>query len=346
MKIDRKPKEKPDTYAKAGVDIRREDLAIRGICSWVKKTFKYREGKVGQVLTDIGHFANLIDMGDYALTLCADGVGSKVLVAQELNKFDTIGIDVVAMNVNDAICVGATPIAMVDYLAMQNTDPELAREISIGMCEGAKQADIAIIGGETATLPDTIVGLNNRGFDLAATVLGVAKKEKIVTGERVIPGDVVLGFKSSGIHSNGLTLARKVLPKDMWSALLQPTRIYVHEVLNLLENYEIHGLVNITGGGITNLSRVTKYGFIVDKPPEPQMIFKKIQELGKISDKEMYRTFNMGIGFCVITNKENADNILEKHGKEYGMSEIGKVVEEPYVKVIKNGKETIFEYPI
>jgi len=334
---------KPDTYAKAGVDFRKEGRAVKGILHWVEKTFATRQGKVGEVLCDIGTFANLIDMGDYALAFCTDGVGSKVLVAQELQKYDTVGIDCVAMNVNDAICLGAEPIAMVDYLAMQHTNDEMARDISKGLCEGAKQAGIAIVGGETASLPDIITGVDGRGFDLAASVIGIVKKDKVITGAKIEVGDVVLGLKSTGLHSNGYTLARKVLPRNMWISILSPTRIYVREVLELINNYDIHGLANVTGGGFLNLCRLTNFGFHLDSMPEPQMIFKRLQELGKVTDEEMYKTFNMGVGFCVIVAKKDVEEILKKYGGKYEMMRIGSVVKEPGVTVVKNNVEIVLE---
>ncbi|MFH1055098.1 MAG: phosphoribosylformylglycinamidine cyclo-ligase [Candidatus Altiarchaeota archaeon] len=334
---------KPDTYAKAGVDFRKEDRAVKGIQGWVRKTFSTRRGRLGDVMQDIGAYANLIDMGEYALAFCMDGVGSKVLVAQELQKYDTIGIDCVAMNVNDAICLGAEPISMVDYLAMQHTNGEMAKEISKGLYEGAKQSDIAIVGGETASLPDIITGVGGKGFDIAAAVIGIVKKDRIVTGEKISVGDVVLGFGSSGIHSNGLTLARRVLPRNMWMNILTPTRIYVKEVLELLKNYDIHGLAHITGGGFLNLCRLTKHGFKLDGMPEPQMIFKKIQELGKVSDEEMYRTFNMGVGFCIMVSSKDAEEIVAKYGEKYDLRKVGSVVEKPGVTIIRKDVEIRLE---
>lgn len=334
---------KPDTYAKAGVDIRKEDRTIKGIRGWVRRTFGFRKGRIGQVMTDVGGFANLIDMGDYALAFATDSTGSKVLVAQELEKYDTIGIDCIAMSVNDIICVGAEPISGVDYLAMQKTDDEIAKDIAVGLYEGAKQSGIAIVGGETASLPEVITGIGNRAFDLAAAVIGIVDKDKIITGEKTKPGDIVLGFRSSGMHSNGMTLARKLVPKNMWMNMLAPTRIYVKEVMELVKNYDIHGLVNITGGGLLNLTRNTEYGFRLDSVPEPQMIFKKIQELGKVSDEEMYRTFNMGVGFCAIVAEEDAEEIIEKYGSEYELTRIGKVVKEPQVTIIRNNVEIKLE---
>ncbi|MFH0861546.1 MAG: phosphoribosylformylglycinamidine cyclo-ligase [Candidatus Altiarchaeota archaeon] len=339
----KKPAERPDTYAKAGVDFRKEDRTIRNIQNWVRRTFAYREGKTGAVMVDVGSFANLIDMGDYALAFCTDGVGSKVLVAQELEKYDTIGIDCVASNVNDAICVGAEPISMVDYLAMSHTNDEIARDISKGLHDGAKEAGIAIVGGETASLPDIITGVENRGFDLAAAVIGIVRKDKIITGEKIEPGDAILGFKSSGIHTNGLTLARKVLPKNMWMNLLAPTRIYVKEALELFGRYDVHGMAHITGGGFLNLCRLTNYGFRLEHMPEPQMVFKKIQELGRITDQEMYKTFNMGIGLCAIVSEADGKDIVAKYGKRFDLMMIGRIVQEPGVTIRHKDAEFALE---
>ncbi|MBN2251601.1 MAG: phosphoribosylformylglycinamidine cyclo-ligase [Candidatus Altiarchaeota archaeon] len=326
------------TYSKAGVNVDREVLAIKNIKKWIGKTFEFRKGRMGEVLSNVGFYANVIDMGDYALAVCMDGVGSKVLVAQELKKYDTVGIDLVAMNVNDVICLGAEPIAMVDYMAFERTDSDLARDLAAGIYEGARIAEIAVVGGETATLPDIITGVDGQGFDMAATVIGVVKKERIITGEKIAPGDVVLGIKSSGIHSNGLTLARKVLPKTMWPALLTPTRIYVKEALEMVRRFDVHGLAHITGSGYLNLGRLTKYGFALSNIPEA-MIFRKIQELGNVPVKEMYRTFNMGIGFCIIVDRKEADTILAEYAERFGIQEIGVVTEEPGVRISREGGE-------
>ncbi|HHQ45342.1 MAG TPA: phosphoribosylformylglycinamidine cyclo-ligase [Candidatus Altiarchaeales archaeon] len=336
--------EKPDSYSKAGVDIKREEQAIAGIKNWVRKTFKFREGKVGQVLADVGTFANLVDLGGgKALVVCTDGVGSKVLVAQELKKYDTVGIDMIAMNVNDAICLGAEPICLVDYLAMQKIDYEVAKEIAAGIYAGAEQAGIAVIGGETASLPEVISGLDDRGFDLAGTAVAIVDKDKVVTGEKIRPGDKILGLPSSGVHSNGFTLARKVLSKNMWINLLTPTRIYVKEVLEIISKHEVHGMAHITGSGLLNLPRLCDHGFRLDNMPEPLMIFKQIQSEGDISTEEMYKTFNMGIGFMIITSPESAEKILADYGEEYQIREVGEVVEEPGVKLIIDDKEYLID---
>jgi phosphoribosylformylglycinamidine cyclo-ligase len=333
-----KEKKTPKSYAESGVDIRKEVLTIRGIVSWASKTFRFRQGRVGEVMRDIGTFANVIDLGDCALAMTSDGVGSKVLIAQELDKYDTVGIDLVAMNVNDLLCIGAEPIAMVDYYAVTCLKEDIASEIGKGLFEGAREAEIAIVGGETATLPDMICGVGNKGFDLAASAIGLVKKDRIITGEKIAVGDVVVGFRSSGIHSNGLTLARKVLPKTMWNTLLTPTRIYVKDILHVIGSVEVHGMAHITGTGMLNLSRITPYGFKLDKLPEPPIIFKKIQEFGAVSDEEMYKTFNMGVGFCVICDKSAAQKILNDKEIECHREIIGEIVKEPGITVIKEGK--------
>ncbi len=241
------------------------------------------------------------------MALHADGVGSKVLVAEACHKYDTIGIDCVAMNVNDIICLGAEPLALVDYLALEKPQPRLVMEIMKGLEKGAREASVAVVSGETAIVPDLV-----RSFDLSATVVGIVRKSKVITGAHAEPGDVILGLRSSGIHSNGLTLARKLLfsrtpDPGIARELLRPTRIYVKPVTRLLRaGVEIHGLAHVTGGAYSKLRRIgtrAKVGFHLDRLPKPPEIFKKIQARGRVSDREMYRTFNMGIGFLIICPK-------------------------------------------
>lgn len=188
------------TYKDAGVDISHEDKVIKALVSQI--TFKRSDIKPAELGL---HYAGAVEFGDYYLVLSTDGVGSKMIVAEMANKFDTVGIDMIAMNVNDAICIGAEPIALVDYLAVGHITEEIAEQIGKGLNEGAKEANINIVGGETATLPDMI-----KGIDLAGTVLAIVKKDEIITGKDVKAGDVIVGLRSSGIHSNGLSLARKV----------------------------------------------------------------------------------------------------------------------------------------
>jgi len=319
------------TYAWAGVDDEKTAKALKGIISTAKATFGFRRGKVGEPAGEFGQYSALLDFGNFYLTMTTDGVGTKVLVAEAIGKFDTIGIDMIAMNVNDLLCVGAEPLALVDYLAVREPDEKIFAEIGKGLYEGARQAGIAIVGGETAVMPDLI-----NGFDLAGTAIGTVEKGKVITGEKIKPGDAVIGVSSSGIHSNGLTLARKLLiPKygldyeyegrKLWEWLLEPTKIYVKPVLELLESVDVHGLAHITGGGLLNLKRLTSYGFSLEMPPITG-IFKLIYENG-VPPEEMFRVFNMGVGFVAIVpeeEKEEALEVLNGHCESYELGVVTK----------------------
>jgi phosphoribosylformylglycinamidine cyclo-ligase len=292
------------SYKGAGVDIDLEEQTIDAI------------------LSKVGSCSGIIHVEGKKLVLCTDGVGSKIVIANALGKWDTIGIDCMAMNVNDAICLGAKPIAFVDYLAMETINPDIARDIAIGLQKGADMAGVTIIGGETATLPDIISGL-----DLAGTCLGVVIED---LPRDIYPGDYIIGLRSSGIHSNGFTLVRRVLENEgisymdsfpggdsVGNVLLTPTKIYVKEILDLIKHVEIKGLSHITGGGLRNLKRLSKnVCFSITRPFEPQKIFKVIQRLGHVSPMDMYQTFNMGMGFAVIVSRKNSDaalTLLKKH---------------------------------
>ncbi|WP_209477605.1 phosphoribosylformylglycinamidine cyclo-ligase [Thermococcus stetteri] len=329
------------TYAQAGVDDEKTSKALKGIISLAKGTFEFRRGKLGEPAEDLGHYAALMDFGDFYLAMTTDGVGTKVLVAEAVGKFDTIGIDMIAMNVNDLLCVGAEPVALVDYLAVKEPDEEVFSQIAKGLYGGAKQAGIAIVGGETAVMPDLI-----NGFDLAGTAIGVVEKGKVITGEKIRPGDAVIGISSSGIHSNGLTLARKLLiPKygldyeyegrELWEWLLEPTRIYAKAVLDLIENVEVHGLAHITGGGLLNLKRITPYGFSLEMPPV-EGIFRLIHENG-VPLEEMFRVFNMGVGMVAVVPAEEKENALQLLNRYFESFELGRVVEEPGIRVENYG---------
>jgi phosphoribosylformylglycinamidine cyclo-ligase len=332
------------TYAESGVDILKEEKAIKGLLSSIKSQ---RKG-IGKPLG--GHYAGIIEFEEYALVLCTDGVGSKVKIALQIKKWDTVGIDCIAMNVNDAICVGAEPLAFVDYLAIDSPKPEITKEIGKGLEKGAELSNISIIGGETASLPEIV-----NGFDLAGTCLAYVKKDDIITGKNIIPGDIIIGLSSSGLHSNGYTLARKVVQnadfnynskfpdgiypgKTIGEILLIPTQIYVKEIVELLKKVDIHGLAHITGGGLRNLQRLNKnVKFIIDEPLEPQPIFKFLQKYGNIDNKEMYQTFNMGMGFAIILSQKDTDkaiNILKKYSKS-DVKKVGKIEEGKGVEFIK-----------
>ncbi len=304
------------SYADAGVS---QDEKAAHIAALVSQLTYRRRGR-GRPLTKIGHFTGLVDLGREALSLCTDSVGTKLLVADEMRKWDTVGIDCVAMNVNDMICIGAQPIAFVDYLAIESYDREKAKQIGIGLNRGAKLADVSIIGGEIAVLPEVV-----RAYDLAGTCLGVVDKKRIIDGRGVKPGDVIVGLPSTGIHSNGLTLARRILrdasltvvdrvdgSEDAWGpTLLEPTAIYVRPVLRALRHAKIHGLAHITGGGLRNLARLnSKVEFRVTDPMEPQLLFRELQAIGGIADSEMYETFNMGMGFAIVCPEDEADEVV------------------------------------
>jgi phosphoribosylformylglycinamidine cyclo-ligase len=345
-------KERRWKYSDAGVDIRKIRKGQREIADLFGRTFVNREGKLGNVLENIGHYSGLIDIGKgTALALHTDGVGTKVLIAQMIEQFDTIGIDCVAMNVNDVICVGAEPIAFLDYIAMNRFDEDLVRRIGKGLVVGANEASVAIVGGETAVMPDVIDGWDEKAFDLVGMVIGVVPKDQVVTGDRIKVGDIVVGVESSGIHSNGMSLARSVLigkhnqhqrVTDMDSStideLLKPTRIYVKPVLEILRSdIKVSGLAHITGGAFSKMTRLVrnrKIGFELNQMPVPPPLFQMIQRKGMISTREMYRTFNMGIGFCVITSESEIGDI-EKTFHEHRMKThvIGKVVDESGVYV-------------
>ena len=321
------------TYAKAGVDIDKKSDAIDSLV----KVLGYSRNGVGKRIEMHGGYAGFIEFGSYALGLATDGVGTKLMVANEMHKLDTVGIDCVAMNANDLVCVGAEPLSFVDYIAIDKPDEDIAAQIGLGLAEGAKQADVSLVGGEYAILPDMV-----NGFDLAGTCLGWIKKNKIISGAKCAPGDVIIGMRSSGIHSNGLSLARKVLDvneiryteefqelgRSIGLELLEPTTIYVKEVLEVIKNCQVHGIAHITGSGLRNLIRLQPdVEFRIEDPQEPQPIYKVLEELGNISDKELYQTFNMGTGMMMIMPEKQAPKALAILNKTVESKIIGKVYE-------------------
>lgn len=307
----KKEKDRRDAYRESGVDIDLEAQAVKALVSQL--TYR-REGEY-RMASDIGHFAGFISFGSHVLALAVDGVGTKMLIADELHDWSTVGIDCIAMNVNDLYVMNLEPVAFVDYIATNALSIEQMKQIGIGLNEGARQSNISIIGGETATLK----GLVN-GLDLAGACLGIQEKSKVINGDQVMPGDLIVGIPSSGIHSNGLTLARQMVAehgsyndrladgKTIGETLLTPTRIYA-EVLQLTKMTTIHGMCHITGGGLLNLTRLSGYGFSIETPLQPQEIYRWIQEKGNISDSEMYRTFNMGMGYVCIAPEEGVSAI-------------------------------------
>ncbi len=336
-----------EVYKEAGVDTAEADTGLNRLVARVKGTWPL--AGMGRVVLPIGYFANVVEIDGMGIALCTDGVGSKTMIAEMMNKYDTIGIDCVAMNVNDMICVGAKPVSLVDYIAVQRTDAAMLDAIGAGLCEGAKLAQISISGGETAQLKDVV-----QGFDLVGMAVGRVDLDKVVDGGRVRDGDVVIGVRSNGIHSNGLSLARKAFFEDhhypishkfdalgttIGDELLRPTHIYVPEALEILENVRgVRALVNITSDGLLNLTRVAaEVGFEIDQLFEPHPIFGLIQEHAKVDDSEMFEVFNMGVGFCYVVDPADADltiSILKKHRRMaqrigYAVADRNKIVRIP-----------------
>ncbi len=321
------PPPDPDTYAAAGVDTAAASGALAGLLRWVNATTALRPG---EVRLPNGYFANVVAVGvNLGIAISTDGVGTKLLVAQQMGKYDTVGIDCVAMNVNDVLCVGAEPVALVDYVAVERPDPALLEALGQGLHEGARQARVTIPGGELAQVPELLhhtPGLSS--FDLVATAIGTVPLDRVLVGQDIADGDVVIGLASSGIHSNGLTLARRVLLGDdprrlaervpdlgrpLGEELLEPTRIYVQPVLAMLAaGLPIKALAHITGDGLFNLTRVAApVSFHLARLPEPPPIFRLIRARGRVAPGEMYRTFNMGIGFCVVVAPEGVAGVLD-----------------------------------
>ena len=317
-----------DAYAAAGVDTHEAD---RGVAALVEVLRSIEPGRSSLSVPLPGHYASVIKIAPgLGVALATDSVGSKVIVAEQAGRFDTIGIDCVAMNVNDLICVGAEPLALLDYLAVEQADPELLREIAVGLKVGAEAAGGEIPGGEVCQLPEVIRGHPSPyGFDLVGSAFGTVALDAIVNGSACAPGDALIGLPASGVHSNGLTLARRALleqggltldatPDSLRGAsvadvLLEPTVIYVRAVLALLRSeVDVRGLAHITGGGLTNLLRLGEgIGFVIEKPLPVPPVFDLIARLGDVPPREMWEVFNMGCGFCAVVAAEDAGNAVE-----------------------------------
>ena len=324
-------------YLASGVDIAEADAGLRNIVRHITATWP--KSGLGAVKLPIGYFANVIDIGGIGLAISTDGVGSKAIIAQMMSKYDTIGIDCVAMNVNDLLCVGARPLAMVDYIATERADAAMLDGIASGLAAGARIAGISIPGGEISQLRDVV-----RGFDLVGTAVGLLALDRIVVGEGVVPGDRVIGIASNGIHSNGLSLARRAffdgagvsvdhvfaeLGQPLGAELLRPTDIYVAEILEILDRIPaVKAMIHITGDGLLNLPRVAaEVGFVLDALPPPPPIFELIQRHGAVERAEMFEVYNMGVGFCVIVADSDvapALEVLTRHRRR--ASVIGRVI--------------------
>ena len=324
----------PTTYEAAGV--RPQGEALSSVVRHLTPTLGLPEG--AEVLTPFGGYASVLRLSDdLAIALTTDGVGSKTIVSSALDRYDSIGYDCVAMNVNDVLCVGARPVALVDYIAVNRLDDVRTDDILRGLGAAAKEAGVAVPGGETAQLPEIIGSGGGPGvgedatFDLVGACVGVLHPEEVVSGAAVEPGDALVGIASSGIHSNGLTLARKVLlggdpgrlgeraaglEGTLGEELLKPTRIYVRAVTALWDaGIPTPGLAHITGDGLSNLCRLrAPAGFTVEELPEPPAIFRLIQEAGGLDDAEMFSVFNMGVGFVAVVPADRAAEALSALG--------------------------------
>ncbi len=326
------------SYEQSGVSIDANDRMVRQIYSAVASTFgprviESKDGFAGMFRLDYDERLFKRNYKNPVLVACTDGVGSKVLLAGEMRRFDTVGIDLVAMSVNDMLVQGAEPLFFLDYLAVHKLEPEFVAELVKGVAAGCRQADCALIGGETAEMPDTY---SPGDFDMAGFAVGVIERKKIVTGRTIRKGDVVLGLASNGLHSNGYTLVRNICfkraglkmtdtPDSLGGAvlgdvLLEPTRIYVRPVMKLLLKYKVkrivHGMAHITGGGLVgNIPRVLPKdcNAVIKKSSWPRHdVFTFLQDAGPVEEEEMFRVFNMGIGFVLIVAEDFADSITKK----------------------------------
>jgi phosphoribosylformylglycinamidine cyclo-ligase len=310
-------------YARAGVDTGSADQAVEALVG-VLATID--TGRPSRAALGSGHYANVLRIADgLGLALSTDGVGTKVIVAEALGRFDTVGIDCIAMNVNDVICVGADPIAVLDYIAVERAEPEMLRAIGEGLKAGAEAARVEIPGGELAQLPELIRGHPSpSGFDLVGACVGLVDLDEVVTGENIAPGDVLIGLPSSGVHANGLTLARRAFPdlgehppelggRSAGEELLEPTAIYARAVADLLESsLEVRGLAHITSGGLLNLLRLqAAVGWKVDAPLPRPPVFDLVAERTGTEEPELAEVFNLGCGFCAVVPADDAGEAAE-----------------------------------
>lgn len=333
-------------YAQSGVDVAGADSAVRALVD-VLRTID--TGRPSRSALPSGHFAAVLEVApNLGIAVGTDGVGSKLIVAEQAGRYDTVGIDCVAMNVNDVLCVGAEPIALLDYLAVERADAAVLREIGIGLKAGAELAGVEIPGGELAVLPEVIRGHPSPGgFDLTAACLGTVALDRLVTGAARRPGDAVIGLPSSGLHSNGFTLARRALLQDggvalddrppalggpsVGDVLLEPTTVYVRAVLELLRSgIPVHGLAHITGGGLTNLLRLHgDAGYELDAPLPAPPVFGLVAELGGVAAAEMYEVFNMGCGFVAVVPEARSDDAVALLAAHHpGTARIGAITPE------------------
>ncbi len=327
------------TYKTSGVDIKKADVFVRSIQGLLGKTIN------SAVLKKHKAFGSLflLDKGKYknpVLVSSTDGVGTKLLIAKLAGKHNTVGIDLVAMNVNDVLCAGAKPLFFLDYIACGQVKPGLLKDVVRGIAEGCRQAGCSLIGGETAEMP----GLYKKDdYDLAGFAVGIVEKNKIIDGSMIKAGDKMIGFASNGLHSNGFSLARKVFSRaeqKKWAhELLKPTKIYVKPVLALLKRFRVKGIAHITGGAFyEKLTKIVPNGRCchINKGSWPvPNIFKLIQKKGRITEREMFTTFNMGIGLVVVVSPNDAMSVVKFLSRQGVKSwDIGSIVNDRKRKII------------
>jgi phosphoribosylaminoimidazole synthetase len=344
------------TYLKSGVDIEKTTNLVKFI-SKLSKSTKIKGSEVKN-FKNIGGFGSLFDLGQYKIknpliVTSTDGVGTKLEIANHLNDFRTIGIDLVAMCVNDLIVQGAKPVIFLDYIAIPKVIEKKYKQILSGIAAGCRIAGCSLSGGETAEMPGIYTG---DSFDLAGFAVGIVGKKNVITGNNIKRDDVILGVPSSGAHSNGYSLIRKILKdkkikvknnKDLYKNLLTPTQIYVKEILKLHRMKLIKGCAHITGGGLVeNLPRVIPDNFCAKidlSKIKPNKVIKWIKSKG-VNDEEMLKTFNCGVGFCIITDKKNLKKIQKVFNKKFKPYEIGKVIKTNSNKKILLNEKINWEY--
>ena len=324
-------KKTKNSYKKSGVDIKTADKFAKYIGKYSKQVFKKKINRFNK--NNIGNFASVFDLSKLKiknplLVASTDGVGTKIEIANLLNKFDTIGVDLVAMCVNDLIVQGAKPLFFLDYIAVGKINLNKMKKIIKGIIYGCKISDCALVGGETAEMPGVY---SKNKFDLAGFTVGVVSKKKIITQDKVKKNDIILAIPSSGLHSNGFSLVRKIIKREKLNKrikkeLLLPTKIYTKEILKLVDNNLINSAANITGGGITeNIVRSVPYNLTANidlSKIKIPFIFKWLKNKN-ITDIEMLKTFNCGIGFCLIANKKNINKIKSYFNRKFKPYEIG-----------------------
>ncbi len=332
------------TYKKSGVDIKAADRFVKFIANISTK----KKGK--KKLNNIGGFGSISNipknMANPKIVACTDGVGTKIEIANAINKFDTIGIDLVAMSVNDLIVQGAKPLLFLDYISINKIDLKKLKSIIKGIVKGCEISDCDLVGGETAEMPGTY---DKGKFDIAGFAVGVVDSKKVLKKSKIKKNDLILAIPSSGLHSNGYSLIRNLIDKKkinlkknsfLKKELIKPTKIYVKEILSLIDNNLLNGCANITGGGLVeNIKRVipNKLGAVINlNLIKPLKIFQWLKD-NKIEEKEMLKTFNCGVGFCIIIKPRNLKKVIRLFSKEFKPYVIGKISNSS-IKVKLNGK--------